>query len=217
MRVALVEADTKVAGTFGELIGRSHGRGKSELSDVLIQTLLAEGDLIDTIRQSYADHIRAAPDKLAAINEVFRGLPIAHPIGTDDMDATLQVLAALGRKHVILTRAARGAVEGRQSWKPLPGSVELIEDLKKHEKWNQMGRIWRLFHLRSRPLHPGVGRSPAGGTVLTVAYAVIDSWPSALSTSGRASAQRGRSGPEAGAAPAVEPGARPAERSAAGA
>ncbi|AVH56476.1 hypothetical protein C4B68_12595 [Streptomyces dengpaensis] len=47
-------------------------------------------------------------------------------------------------------------------------------------------------------------------------YAVIDSWPPALSTCGRASAQRGRSGPEAGAAPAAEPGARPAERSAAG-
>ncbi|MDT0468072.1 transposase [Streptomyces gibsoniae] len=39
----------------------------------------------------------------------------------------------------------------------------------------------------------------------------------ALSTRGRASAQRGRNGPEAGAAPAAEPGARPAERSAAGA
>lgn len=48
-------------------------------------------------------------------------------------------------------------------------------------------------------------------------YAVVDSWPPALSTCGRASAQRGRSGPEAGAAPAAEPGARPAERSAAGA
>lgn len=48
-------------------------------------------------------------------------------------------------------------------------------------------------------------------------YAVLDSWPPVLSTHGRASVQRGRSGPEAGAAPAAEPGARPAERSAAGA
>ncbi|QEV07447.1 hypothetical protein CP972_19010 [Streptomyces prasinus] len=44
---------------------------------------------------------------------------------------------------------------------------------------------------------------------------MIDSWPPALSTSGRASAQRGRSGPEAGASPAAEPGSAPggAERS----
>ncbi|MYX25155.1 hypothetical protein GTY75_00450 [Streptomyces sp. SID8381] len=44
---------------------------------------------------------------------------------------------------------------------------------------------------------------------------MIDSWPPALSTCGRASAQRGRSGPEAGASPAAEPGSAPggAERS----
>ncbi|KAF2778914.1 hypothetical protein STPH1_3576 [Streptomyces sp. OM5714] len=70
---------------------------------------------------------------------------------------------------------------------------------------------------RRRPLHPGAGRSPAGGIVLDRApcYAVIDSWLPALSTCGRASAQRGRSGPKAGAAPGAEPGSAPggAERS----
>ncbi|MYR91248.1 hypothetical protein GTY41_41645 [Streptomyces sp. SID685] len=43
---------------------------------------------------------------------------------------------------------------------------------------------------------------------------MIDPWPG--QPRGRASAQRGRSGPKAGAAPGAEPGARPAERSAAG-
>ncbi|MFF1651953.1 hypothetical protein [Streptomyces sp. NPDC058255] len=151
LRVSLVEADTKVAGTFGELIGRSHGRGRSELNDALVQALLADGELVETIRRTYADYIRGAPDKLAAVDRVFRDLPIAHPIGTDDMDATLQVLAALGRKHDILTRAARGAVEGRQAWKPLPNGVNLVEALKKQEKWNNMGRVMRLLHPRSRP------------------------------------------------------------------
>ncbi|MZE43735.1 hypothetical protein GTY49_12405 [Streptomyces sp. SID5477] len=44
---------------------------------------------------------------------------------------------------------------------------------------------------------------------------MIGSWLPALSTSGRASAQRGRSGPKAGAAPGAEPGSAPggAERS----
>lgn len=41
------------------------------------------------------------------------------------------------------------------------------------------------------PSSPGAGQSLAGGTVLTVAYVVIDSWPPALSTSGHASAQSG--------------------------
>ncbi|MFF7019382.1 hypothetical protein, partial [Streptomyces sp. NPDC008259] len=95
--------------------------------------------------------IRTAPDKPAALREVLRSLPVTHPIGTDDMDATLQVLAALGRKHDILTRAALGAVEGRATWKPLPGAPELIADLKKHEKWNRMGTIKRLLNPRSRP------------------------------------------------------------------
>jgi hypothetical protein len=72
--------------------------------------------------------------------------------------------------------------------------------------------------LERRPFPPGAGRSPAGGIVL-------DRGPKSsgarLMTSGpihcgRASAQSGRSGPEAGAAPRAEPGARPAERSAAG-
>lgn len=64
---------------------------------------------------------------------------------------------------------------------------------------------------------PGAGRSPAGGIVFDRApfYAVIDSWLPALSTCGRASAQRGRSGPKAGASPGAEPGSAPggAERS----
>jgi hypothetical protein len=53
------------------------------------------------------------------------------------------------------------------------------------------------------PLHPGAGRSPAGGTDLPGAQRspVLDSWPPALSTCGRASAQRARSGPKAGAQP----------------
>ncbi|MYR41588.1 hypothetical protein GTW67_06035 [Streptomyces sp. SID5910] len=44
---------------------------------------------------------------------------------------------------------------------------------------------------------------------------MIDSWLPALSTCGRASAQRGRSGPKAGASPGAEPGSAPggAERS----
>ncbi|WP_159031852.1 hypothetical protein [Streptomyces lydicus] len=151
LRVALVEADTKVAGAFGELIGRSHGRGRSELSEALVQALLAEGDLVDTVRRAYADYIRAAPDKRKAITEVFGDLPVSHPIGTDDMDATLHVLAALGRKHDVLTRGARGALEGRAIWKPLPGATELIADLKKQEAWNRMGRMQRLLHPRRRP------------------------------------------------------------------
>jgi hypothetical protein len=70
---------------------------------------------------------------------------------------------------------------------------------------------------RRRPLHPGAGRSPAGGIVLDrgLLCAVLASWPPALSTCGRASAQRGRSGPKAGAAPGAAPGSAPggAERS----
>ncbi|MFJ2107026.1 hypothetical protein ACIOHH_20825 [Streptomyces microflavus] len=151
LRVSLVEADTKVAGAFGELIGRSHGRGRSEMSEALVQALFTEGELADTVKETYAEWIRTAPDKPAALREVLRSLPITHPIGTDDMDATLQVLAALGRKHDILTRAALGAVEGRATWKPLPGAPGLIADLKKHEKWNRMGRIKRLLNPRSRP------------------------------------------------------------------
>ncbi|MFI9055365.1 hypothetical protein ACIGXQ_12595 [Streptomyces anulatus] len=151
LRVALVEADTKVAGAFGELIGRAHGRGRSELSEALVQALLAEGDLVDTVRLAYADHIRAATDKRKAIDQVLGDLPVTHPIGTDDMDATLHVLAALGRKHEILTRAARGAIEGRATWKPLPGGPELVTDLKRHEVWNGMGRVQRLLHPQRRP------------------------------------------------------------------
>ncbi|WP_460106512.1 hypothetical protein [Streptomyces sp. YKOK-J1] len=151
LRVALVEADTKVAGAFGELIGRSHGRGRSELNDALVQSLLAEGELLDMIRQVYADHIRSASNKFKAVDQVLGQLPITHPIGTDDMDATLHVLAALGRKHDILTRAARGAVEGRQSWKPLPGGPELVEDLKKHERWHRTGRFRQLLRPWRRP------------------------------------------------------------------
>ncbi|AWT45774.1 hypothetical protein DMT42_28115 [Streptomyces actuosus] len=45
---------------------------------------------------------------------------------------------------------------------------------------------------------------------------MLTSWPPALPAYGRASAQRARSGPKAGAQRAAEPGARPAERSAAG-
>ncbi|MXQ58293.1 hypothetical protein GSE51_11860, partial [Streptomyces sp. XHT-2] len=45
--------------------------------------------------------------------------------------------------------------------------------------------------------------------------AALASWPPAQPISGRASAQRGRSGPKAGAAPGAEPGSAPggAERS----
>jgi hypothetical protein len=70
---------------------------------------------------------------------------------------------------------------------------------------------------RRRPLHPGAGRSPAGGIVCDrrSLCAVLASWPPAQPISGRASAQRGRSGPKAGAAPGAEPGSAPggAERS----
>jgi hypothetical protein len=151
LHVSLVEADTKVAGAFGELIGRSHGRGRSELSEALVQALLAEGVLLDTVRQVYADHIQTSSDKRNAVKQVLSDFPVSHPIGTDDMDATLQVLVALGRKHDVLTRAARGAVEGRQRWKPLPGSAELVADLKKHEEWNRMSRVARLLHPGRRP------------------------------------------------------------------
>jgi hypothetical protein len=70
---------------------------------------------------------------------------------------------------------------------------------------------------RRRPVHPGAGRSPAGGIVFDGRSfcAVLASWPPAQPISGRASAQRGRSGPKAGAAPGAEPGSAPggAERS----
>lgn len=70
---------------------------------------------------------------------------------------------------------------------------------------------------RRCPLYPGAGRSPAGGIACDRRSfcAVLASWPSALPISGRASAQRGRSGPKAGAAPGAEPGSAPggAERS----
>ncbi|MFF0429563.1 hypothetical protein ACFYUJ_34960 [Streptomyces sp. NPDC004520] len=151
LRVALVEADTKAAGAFGDLIGRSHGRGSSELNEALVQALLADGVLVDAIRQVYADHIQAAPDKIKAVNHVLGQLPITHPVGADDMDATLRVLAALGLKHEVLTRAARGAIEGRARWKPLPDGPELVKALQNQEKWNRMGRLARLLQPWRRP------------------------------------------------------------------
>ncbi|MFI1092893.1 hypothetical protein [Streptomyces sp. NPDC020917] len=151
LRIAIVEADAKVAATFGELIGRSHGRGRSELSDELIRVLLADGVLLDTIRQVYSDRIRNAPDSSAMVRQVLGELPIAHPIGTDDMDATLRVLAALGDKHEELTSAARGAVEGRASWKPLTDGPDLVLALKKREKWNRRSRLGKIRHFRERP------------------------------------------------------------------
>lgn len=151
LRIALVEADTKVAGTFGELIGRSHGRGRSELSDELIRVLLADGILLDTIRQVYSDRIQNATDSSAMVRRVLDDLPITHSIGTDDMDATLRVLAALGHKHDVLTNAARGAVEGRSSWKPISDGPDLAAALRKRENWNRMSRVAKIRHLRQRP------------------------------------------------------------------
>ncbi|TFV32088.1 hypothetical protein E4K10_14725 [Streptomyces sp. T1317-0309] len=54
---------------------------------------------------------------------------------------------------------------------------------------------------RTAPL-PSLCRPPAARGIASTAkprYAVLDSWPLALSARGRASAQRGRSGPKAGA------------------
>jgi hypothetical protein len=151
LRVALVEADTKAAGTFGDLIGRSHGRGQSHLSEELIRALLSQGVLLETIQQVYSDRIRQAADQPNEVKNVLRELTITYPIGVDDMDATLRVLVALGRKHEVLTSAARGAVEGRATWQPLSDGQTLIAELKKSEEWNRMGRIARILHPSKRP------------------------------------------------------------------
>ncbi|MCI3153344.1 hypothetical protein ELQ39_16570 [Streptomyces sp. GB4-14] len=105
----------------------------------------------------------------------------------------------------------------RTTWTPWAASARLC-----------LGRRWsgwepppdtplRACRRPRCPLHPGAGRSPAGGIICDrrARCAVLASWPPAQPTSGRASAQRGRSGPKAGAAPGAEPGSAPggAERS----
>jgi hypothetical protein len=104
----------------------------------------------------------------------------------------------------------------RTTWTPWTASARL-----------RLGRRWTGWKLPAHaPTNPQSATAPPPSRCRPVPRrrhrldpgprsAVIDSWPPALSTCGRASAQRARSGPEAGAQRAAEPGSAPggAERS----
>lgn len=49
-RVALVEADARVAAAFVSLMTRAHARGESVLSEGALEPLLREGALADVLR-----------------------------------------------------------------------------------------------------------------------------------------------------------------------
>jgi hypothetical protein len=105
---------------------------------------------------------------------------------TNDLDAMGRVCSASPGSTVVGT----GALPRTTPTDPQPGMAP------------PPSRCWPIPRRRHCP-----DRGPRS--------AVIASYPPALPTCGRASAQRGRSGPKAGASPAAEPGSAPggAERS----
>lgn len=149
-RLAQIEADTRIAEAFASLMGKAHGRGDTHLSEAALP-ILFEGDLLDEVRRSLT-RIVTGNSQHEAEARADRALDVATlrtvGVGVADMDAAIQVIAQLGLRHPLLTRAAWVGIEGRNKFQPVNGAVGLVARLQKAEA-EEIARMeqnrWRRF------------------------------------------------------------------------
>ncbi|MGW1994107.1 hypothetical protein [Embleya sp. NPDC001921] len=134
--LAVMEADTRITGSFASLMGRAHGRGDPLTADGVVAILLAEGAFVDELRRLFADEVTGAAGaaELGRAYQILdRLLRQQHSVGIADMDATLQVIGSLGLRHSVLTRAARIGIEGRHQFQRVAEYQELVTALRAKE------------------------------------------------------------------------------------
>ncbi|MGW2227267.1 hypothetical protein [Streptomyces formicae] len=149
-RLAQIEADTRIAEAFASLMGKAHGRGETHLSEAALP-ILFEGELLKEIRKSLTG-IVTGRSQHGAEARADRALDVATlrtvGVGVADMDAAVQVIAQLGMRHPLLTRAAWVGIEGRNKFQTVNGATDLIERLQKTER-QEMARLNRNRWIRA--------------------------------------------------------------------
>lgn len=134
--VSRVEADTRVADSFTTIMSRAHARGESVLDDALVSALLADGPLIERIRQDLAVQVAGQIDHelLQRIDRVLEGATVrTFAVGVAEQKAAIQVVAALGLQHPLLTRAAWYALQEINQFATAPEHQRLVKALKDRE------------------------------------------------------------------------------------
>ncbi|OPG08331.1 hypothetical protein B1R27_10040 [Streptomyces sp. GKU 895] len=135
--VSRVEADTRVAASFTTIMSRAHARGDVVLDETATSALLAEGPLIDQLRRELAAQA-AGPidyDVLHRIDRVLEGTTVrTFAVGIAEQKAAIQVVAALGLQHPLLTRAAWYALQEVNQFNSAPEHQRLIKALQAREQ-----------------------------------------------------------------------------------
>jgi hypothetical protein len=118
-RVALVEADARIASSFVSLMTRAHARGDSVLSEGALEPLLQEGALVDALRIQLAGQITGPtdPELLKRIDNALDAVQLrVHTVGGAEQEAAMQAVVALGLQHPFLTQAALTGLQGRNAY-----------------------------------------------------------------------------------------------------
>ncbi|MFJ5653771.1 hypothetical protein ACIQD5_10655 [Streptomyces microflavus] len=121
-RVALVEADARIAASFVDLMSRAHARGTSELSVSATEVVLQTGPLVDQLRSQLASQLTGPTDPvlLKRVDDVLDVLQLrVHAVGFAEQEAAMQAVVALGLQHPLLTQAAFTGLKDRNSFHPV--------------------------------------------------------------------------------------------------
>ncbi|MEV4583242.1 hypothetical protein AB0K16_59560 [Nonomuraea jabiensis] len=158
-QLAQVEMDTRIAASFAALMSRAHGRGETVLSESTAQGILQDGGAFTQQVQETLAKVARGEEGPEAVRRVDLALETSlrtYGVGTADMDAAIQVIAALGLRHPILTRAAVVGVRGRNEFRPVDGAAEIIDALQRREAYDARLLRWAR---KTRPAY-WLKRSP---------------------------------------------------------
>jgi hypothetical protein len=134
-QLAQIEADTRIAESFAALMAKAHGRGETHLSEGALSIIL-DGELLGDVRDSLRRALSGQADYSteARVDRVLDLVTLRTvSVGKADMNAAIQVIAELGLKHPLLTRAARVGIVGRHEFEPVADYRNLVARLQEME------------------------------------------------------------------------------------
>jgi hypothetical protein len=149
-QLAQIEADTRIADSFASLMGKAHGRGETHLSEGALPIIL-DGELLDAVRDSLGRALtgQAGYSVEARVDRILDIVALRTVgVGKADMNAAIQVIAELGMRHPLLTRAARVGIMGRHEFEPVTDYADLVARLQEVE--DSQTSIRKLRRWRTR-------------------------------------------------------------------